>query len=873
MALAPGTRLGPYEVVAAAGAGGMGEVYRARDSRLDREVAIKVLPDHLSADPELRERFEREARALSQLSHPHICVLYDVGKHEGADYLVLEYLEGETLGARLRRGPLPPDQVLTYGAQIADALDKAHRRGVVHRDLKPDNVMVTKSGVKLLDFGLAKPLLASSKNSVAATLTQSPLTTEGTLVGTFQYMAPEQLEGREADARSDLFAFGCVLYEMSTGKRAFDGKSTASVVASIMNSEPPPLTTIAPLTPPALEWTIKKCLAKDPEERWQNAGDLAGEIRWIQEGGSRAGIAVPAAVRSRRRFLRWAMLGAAGAAGILLGFFFKPTSPAPVMRAALNLPSGNSIVASIGSVLSPDGQRVVMALADAQGKPKLWMRTLSNDAAQPIDGTEGAIIPFWSPDSQFVAFGSVDGKLKKIPAEGGQAETICDVWTIYGASWGRKGWIVYSAGAKGLFKVAAAGGSPQQIPPSKKGLADYRLPSFLPDGQHFLVSSYSTPGIFVASVDGGEVQPVLPGESGGAQYAEPGYLLFLRGDSLMAQPFDPKRQRVSGSPQRIAESVFNSPSSFSTSSNGLLLFERAVQTQLTWIDAAGNKLSTLGAPGYLSNPYLSPDGKYALATVTDPRQNRLKLWLYDVKQGTSVPFTLGEGDDQYPAWSPDSQQVAFSSTRGGKEEIYVKPVGGGSREQLLLSMEGGTEPDCWSSDGRYILFDYFGNGGTGSDVWAMPLFGDRKPFPVVQSSAAEIWGNFSADGKWVAYESDESGRAEIYVVPFPGPGGKWQVSTGGGINTLWPAGKELFYWTPDTRALAAEFDVQGANFVVGKTRELFSGRAFGNAAGGTTRDGKSWLLPLPVNEVNASPLILTTNWTATLKRWSQTRPP
>ncbi len=330
MALAPGTRLGPYEVVAPAGAGGMGEVYRAHDSRLNRDVAIKILPDHLSANPELRERFEREARAISQLSHPHICVLYDIGKHEGADYLVLEYLEGETLGARLRKGPLPPDQVLKYGAQIADALDKAHRRGVVHRDLKPDNVMLTKSGVKLLDFGLAKPLSTpvGMSSSIVATMTHSPLTTEGTLVGTFQYMAPEQLEGREADARSDLFALGCVLYEMSTGKRAFDGKSTASVVASIMSSEPAAPSSIAPLTPPALEWAIKKCMAKDPEERWQNAGDLASELRWIQEGGSSAGNPVPSAVRSRRKMLRWAALGAAVAAGIGLGFVAKRT-PTP----------------------------------------------------------------------------------------------------------------------------------------------------------------------------------------------------------------------------------------------------------------------------------------------------------------------------------------------------------------------------------------------------------------------------------------------------------------------------------------------------------------------------------------------------------------
>jgi eukaryotic-like serine/threonine-protein kinase len=846
----------------------MGEVYRARDARLNRDVAIKILPDHLSTNPELRERFEREARAISQLSHPHICVLYDVGKHEGADYLVLEYLEGETLGARLRKGPLPADQVLKYGAQIADALDKAHRHGVVHRDLKPDNVMLLKSGVKLLDFGLAKPLATpvGMSSSIVATMTHSPLTTEGTLVGTFQYMSPEQLEGRDADARSDIFALGCVLYEMSSGKRAFDGKSTASVVASIMGSEPPPLSAIAPLTPPALEWATRKCMAKDPEERWQSAGDLGSELRWIQEGGSRAGVAVPSAARSRRKVLRWAALAAVAAAGIALGFVARRAPTPPVLRAALNLPAGNSIVAAHAAVLSPDGQRVVMTLADAQGKARMWVRSLSSDAAQPLDGTEGAIYPFWSPDSQFIAFFSTEGKLKKIPASGGQAETICDVWTVDGGTWGRAGVIVYSSASRGLYRVSASGGSPVQIPPPEKGSPDYRLPSFLPDGHHFLATSNDDGGIFVISADTGKLQPVLPSESGAAQYAGPGYVLFLHGDSLMAQPFDAKTHRVSGAAQRIAESVFNGPTSFSTTSSGLLLFQHSFQTQLTWIDPAGNKLSTLGDPGYLSAPYLSPDGKYAVATVTDPRQNHQKLWLYDLGSGTASPFTFGADDDQYPAWSPDSQQVAFTSRRAGKEEIYVKPVGGGSREQLLLSLKGGAECDRWSSDGRYLLFDYFDSHTGGGDIWAVPLFGDRKPFPVVQGASSDVWGTFSPDGKWVAYESDESGRGEIYVVPFPGPGGKWQISTGGGLVPLWASGKELFYTTVDSRIMAVEFTVQGTNFVFGKSRELFSGRAFGNSTGGdVTRDAKRWLLALPVDQVNASPLILITNWTATLK--------
>jgi Tol biopolymer transport system component len=864
MAIAPGLRLGPYEIVARAGAGGMGEVYRAHDSRLNRDVAIKVLPDHLSANLELRERFEREARAISQLSHPHICVLYDIGKHEGADYLVLEYLEGETLGARLRRGPLPADQVLKYGAQIADALDKAHRHGVVHRDLKPDNIMITKSGIKLLDFGLAKPLAtpANVSSSLVATMTKSPLTTEGTLVGTFHYMSPEQLEGREADALSDIFAFGCVLYEMSTGRRAFDGKSTASVVAAIIHTDPTPLSECAPLTSPSLEWAIRKCLAKDPEERWQNAGDLASELRWIQEGGSRAGVVSLAAVPSRRKILRWAVLAATATLGILTGRFLKQPTGQPVLRVALNLPTGTSIVPDNAAALSPDGQRVVMSLADSQGRAKLWVRQLSSDATLPLDGTEGGVLPFWSPDSRSIGFFAVDGKVRKIPYGGGQPEAVCDVWQMYGGTWGRGDVIVFSTGTKGLFQVPATGGTPVRVATPES--SDYRQPHFLPDGKHLLVTANTTGGIFVVDRDTGQVQPVLPSESL-AQYAEPGYLLFLHGASLMAQPFDVRTLRLSGTARFIAEPVYFGSMSFSSTAGGLLLYQRSFQTQLTWLDPSGIKLSTLGDPGYVSAPYLSPDGRYAMVTVTDARQGKTKLWLYDVNQGTSSPFTFGEGNDQYPAWSPDSRQVAFTSTRHGKEEIYVKPVAGGGEEQLLLSAEGNAEADRWSSDAQYLLFDYYVKTNP-TEVWALPLFGERKPFAVTHGRGNENWGIFSPDGKWVAYSSDESGRAEVYVVSFPSGGGKRQVSNAGGIASFWPLGKELFYMEPDGHVTGVELGTAGENLVVGKSRQLFGGRQFGNATGiFVAPDSKRWLAALPVEELNASPLILTTNWSPTLK--------
>jgi eukaryotic-like serine/threonine-protein kinase len=848
----------------------MGEVYRARDTRLNREVAIKVLPDHLSSNPELRERFEREARAISQLSHPHICVLDDIGKQEGADYLVLEYLEGETLGTRVRRGPLPTDQVLKYGAQMADALDKAHRHGVVHRDLKPDNVMLTKSGIKLLDFGLAKPVLGAAgvASSGAATMTHSPLTTEGTLVGTFQYMAPEQLEGEEADARSDIFGLGCVLYEMVTGRRAFEGKSTAKVVAAIMTTEPPPLTTLSPLTPVPLERAVKKCLAKDPEERWQSAGDLSSELRWIAESGSQSGTAIPLPVRPQRKVLRWVALALVTAAGILAGLLLRRPSRLPTVRVAINLPPGSSLVQNESAKLSPDGQMVVVTLVDADGKAGFWIRSLSSDSAQPIAETEGATQPFWSPDSQYVGFFAGDGKLRKLAiAGGGPAEAVAGIsWVVHGGTWNREGLIVFSSGRLGLYQVSAAGGTAVKVALAEKDQRDYRSPSFLPDGKHILVTSDTAPGgIFVISLATGQVQPVLPGESGPAEYVEPGYLLFLRGGNLLAQPFDARSRRASGSAQSIAEAVSGS-TGFSVSGNGLLLYQRASRVQLTWLDPEGKKPSTVGDPGYLSTPAISPDGRYAVAAVVEPGQTNQKLWLYDLNRGTATPFTFGGGNDYYPTWSPDSQQVAFSSTRGTQEDIYVKPVGGGSNEQLLLGGEGNKEPDRWSADGRYILFDYFSKKTQAYDIWALPVFGDRKPFPVVQSPGTDYYGTFSPDGKWVAYVSDESGRGEIYVVPFPGPGGKWQVSTGGGGQPVWPPGKELFYYTVDSRLTAAEYDTKGPNFVVGKSRQLFGGRSWASMTGAdVSRTDKRWLFALPVGEPNASPLILTTNWTAILK--------
>ncbi|MGH9316719.1 MAG: protein kinase domain-containing protein, partial [Thermoanaerobaculia bacterium] len=633
--------------------------YKAKDTRLDREVAVKVLPAHLSSSEEMRQRFEREARAISQLSHPHICALYDVGSHEGTEYLVMELLEGETLAARIVKGPLPIEQLLRYGIEMADALDKAHRQGIVHRDLKPGNVMLTKSGVKLLDFGLAKALPSPPGRGQGEGLTSLPtmaggqaLTQEGTILGTFQYMAPEQLEGKDADARTDIFAFGATLYEMATGKKAFSGTSQASLISAIMKEDPSPISAVEPASPAALDRVVKTCLAKDPEERWQNAADIKRELKWVAEG-SQAGVSGPSATRRKNRArLSWGLTAVAVllAAAAIVRYDRRSAGFTRPMRSSIDLPEKSALRAA---ALSPDGSRLVFVARDSSGKNLLWIRPLDSLAVQPLPGTENPSFPFWSPDSRFIGF-FADGKLKKINASGGPPQTLFDAPVNRGGTWNREGVILFTPVAEGpLYRVSASGGLPTpvtRLDPSR-GETSHRWPFFLPDGQHFLylVASFGGPkektGIYVGSLDSKEEKLLVRANSSVAYApsfakASEGYLLFFRERNLLAQPFDAKGLRITGDPFPVAEEIQYFPqvysALFSVSENGVLLYQARSASggsQLVWFDRNGKQIGSLGAPGDQANPRISPDGKRVALDIIDPQTRNMDIWIYESSGG------------------------------------------------------------------------------------------------------------------------------------------------------------------------------------------------------------------------------------------------
>jgi Tol biopolymer transport system component len=885
MAIEAGSRLGPYEIVSSLGAGGMGEVYRARDTRLGRDVAIKVLPAAMASSAELRQRLEREARTISQLSHPHICALYDVGHQDGTDYLVMELLEGETLADRLGKGSIPVEQALKIGIEIAGALDAAHKGGIVHRDLKPGNIMLTKAGVKLLDFGLAK-LQAPAAQSVSVVTSlptalqeSQPLTTRGTILGTFQYMSPEQLEGGEADARSDLFAFGCVLYEMLTGRKAFSGKSQASLIGSIMNSEPAAISSIQPMVPPALDRVVKGCLAKEPEERWHTAHDVMMQLQWIAEGGSLAGVPAPVAARRKsREKLAWGVAAAALLAAAALGFGFVRRAPAKPRLVRFEVATPEQIIAVDTPRISPDGRTLAFNATDAEGKTRIYVRALSDIAAQPLAGTEGTTRPFWSPDSRFLGF-FADGKLKKIEVTGGPAQKICDAPTGADGTWSPQGVILYDGrAADPIYRVSAAGGTPVVAakPEASRKEQTVGWPEFLPDGRRFLYMATSEKAednmYRVGSLDSKESTTLAPAQTL-VTYAPPGYLLFVRDRTLVAQPFDAKAGKTKGEPIPLAEQIGTDSvglARFSVSREGTLAYRTGESgNRLLWRDRGGKELSPEGDAAEYWNPAISPAGDRLAFELSDPRSGKADIWVRDLSRGVSSRFTFDPANEWFPIFSPDGTKLVFSSDRAGAQDLYEKAMGGDATEKLLFKSPEMKAAGGFSPDGKYLLFSSR-SPKTNWDVWVLPMTGDgAKPVPFVVGPFSEIAPAFSPDGRYVAYQSNESGRNEIYVQSFPGPGGKWQVSTSGGVDVSWRRdGKELYYRTADQKVMAV--DVQLApSFQAGIPHVLFLGRVPpGNARNKytVTADGQRFLFVAPLGREAMAPTTVVLNWFADLGR-------
>ena len=905
MALSTGARLGPYEILAPLGAGGMGEVYKSRDTRLDRTVAIKVLNTRLVASPELRARFEREARVISQLQHPHICVLHDVGSDNGTEFLVMEYLEGESLSDRLRKGPLPTRELLIIAIQIADALDKAHRAGIVHRDLKPGNVMLTKTGAKLLDFGLAKPLSSTvaagdsvSQSVLTAALTQSSpspaaaLSGAGSVVGTVQYMAPEQVQGLPTDARSDIFSFGVMLFEMATGKRAFSGKTQASIVGQILAVDPPPVRTLQADVPPALERTIRICLEKDPDERFQNAHDLKLQLQMVEESPAAAGGAETRASKLRRA--AWIGAGVAVLLAMAAALqFFTNKQPQPVIHSSLLPPENAGFITESGvPALSPDGSKLAFLGMNEKGANMLFVRQLDSSNAQSLAGTEGANFPFWSPDSQNLGF-FVGNKLERVPATGGPVLQLAELpgSESRGGSWSANGTILFTTNLspETLFQISAAGGS--FSPASRLAAGDpshlaehaHSWPFFLPDGKHFLFRSEPRNEVCVGEL-GSLEHKVLFSDSSDAVYAD-GYLLFVREGTLFAQPFNASKLSISGEPVPLAQNIVTyhtvgNHGVFSASQNGLLVFQggqSAAGWPLVWYSHDGKVLGRLGEPGPYHAPAISPDGRQVVFTKGKLDHPIGDVWVVDLARGTQTRLTFN-GNNAYPIWSPDGKHVIYARFAPGPPDVRTgfpsnvlksKPADNGGPEQDMLPPNAGEVifPSI-SADGRYLAFQR-PNEKTGWDIWGVDLKGDRKPFPMVQTPLLEVNPSISPDGKWLAYISNESGQTEVYITAFPSGGPKWQVSTEGGREIRWRGdGKELFFSVHDNTIMAVDVSSEHNTIVLGTPHLLFHASMQSVPLGqfDVTRDGKKFL----VNSINAqggsNPLTLVTNWTAELKK-------
>ena len=892
MALSPGTRVGPYEIVSTLGAGGMGEVYRARDKRLGRDVAIKALPNLSVTDPEGLGRFEREAQMLAALNHPHIAAIYGLEQVNATPFLILELVEGDTLAARLTGGPLLFSESLRIAQQVADALQAAHEKGIVHRDLKPANIALTPDGqVKILDFGIAKALSPHPESeTMAAAATQA-----GMVIGTAAYMSPEQARGKPIDKRTDIWAFGCVMYELLTGRRAFQRDTISDTIAAVLGDEPE-WPALPAGTPSRVRWLVRRCLEKDPRRRLHDIADARIELEEaLTEPAS--SVHAPGAqartLRSNRERVAWiaAAVSLAALVATLAISRIGPADPPPTAartyRSSIVLPpnlrlwSGNP---PGRFALSPDGTRLALVAADGTGQSMLWIRRLNTLSAQPLAGTEGAAYPFWSPDSAFVAFIS-GGKLKKISAAGGEPLTLCDASIGAGGDWNRDDVILFTPKPQSpLYRVSASGGTPTQVTTLDPASGDIQhwYPFFLPDGKHFLyfVVGSKTGGItdpravYVGSLDAQEPPRLVMQGGSNAKYAQ-GHVIFLRDNTLAAQAFDAERLELRGEPFPVAEQVqitgaasTGSAGAFSVSQSGVLAYQTGfsvVRSQLVWYDRAGKQIGTLGDLADYGEVALSPDGSGAAVSVADPGRGTRDVWIFDVARGLRERFTFDAGDEFAPLWSPDGSRIAYSARREASIDLYEKPTRGGGDEKPLLVDGLGKFASHWSPDGRFII--YIGGGGiiSRSDLWALPLFGDRKPYALLQSSFIETHGHVSPDGRWMAFTSNESGQTEVYVSPFPALGDKRRISTDGGGWPRWRRdGREMFYLARDGAITAVNVNGQGSTFEVGAGRPLFPVKARLNvrldASAYDVSPAGDRIIVNTIGEETATPITLVVNW-------------
>ncbi len=896
-----GQQFGHYRILSLLGAGGMGEVYRARDTRLDRAVALKVLPASFANDPDRLRRFEREAKAAGMLNHPNILTVHDIGTHNGLPYIVTELLEGEELRTQLRRGALPLHKALQYAQQITQGLAAAHEKGIVHRDLKPENLFVTTPGpIKILDFGLAKlkpavtQLKGNSENSTQ--FRQESLTSPGIVLGTIGYMAPEQVRGEESDHRSDIFAFGTILYELLSGQRPFSGESAVEVMHAILKDEPPELSLTNGRSSPALIQIVQRCLEKRPERRFQTATDLSFALAALSlpsglppaplppVGPSRAVEKIAAFLRKRERWL-WlaACLLLAMTVSLLLyrRHSLSALSGTPVTRASLILPKGTQAIASLAPdlALSPDGRRLVFS-ATVAGKRQLWLRPLDSFTNQLLAGTEGADSPFWAPDGRHLAF-FADNKLKKLDLASGVIETICPAGAGRGGDWNRKGVIIFCSGdGMALSRVNAAGGTPEAITEldAAQGETNHDFPAFLPDGQHYLFHLFGRDahGIYLSSLGAKERRLLIPlsadiANSTRAAWAAPNYILYaLNRTTLLARAFDPARLELKGEPFRVAENLIVSATGnarFATSANGVLAFiqDKEVDVaQLTWYDRKGKRLGGVGSAAPWTDFTLAPDERRAALIRNEPSK-LYSLWLLELAGGEATRFVTNiDSANFFPVWSPDGQQLAFASARNSPPNLFLKPLGDQTPEVRLLATRSQAYPLSWSPDGRFLIYA-LGDPQTRTDIWRLPLFGERQPQPLLRTTADERNGKVSPDGNWLAYQSDASGRVEVYLTQFPQPARSWRVSTSGGTNPHWRGdSKELFFVSGGKLMALSTFNLSQGRLELKADvpQPLFTLEGTNYAP---SKDGQRFLISVALEGAPTPPINVVLNWLADVK--------